>query len=138
MVSSFGLTGLDPSATRMPCEVGLATPSPPAAAGTVSYVTVFGEVTTGTDAATFPLADCSGNALPAGVDQLSILARPSSAPKPNDKITATGRATGPNVAPGIRRIDPRAVDYGKFRIVTKRGTDRGLMTIDQVEAWLER
>jgi hypothetical protein len=68
------------------------------------------EVTTGTDTATFPLVDCSGNALAEGVDQLSILARPSSTPKPMYKIATAGRPPGAHVAPGIRRIDPRLVE----------------------------
>jgi hypothetical protein len=68
------------------------------------------EVVSGKDTEAFSLADCSGNALPTGVDQLSVLARPSNAAKPKDKITASGRTTGPNVAPGIRRVDPRLVE----------------------------
>jgi hypothetical protein len=68
------------------------------------------EVVAGKDTESFSLADCSGNALPTGVDQMSILARPSTATKPKEKITTGARTAGPNVAPGIRRVDPRLVE----------------------------
>jgi hypothetical protein len=38
----------------------------------------------------------------------------------------------------IRRRDPRAIDYGKFLIIPPGGAERGPLTIEQVEAWLER
>ena len=38
----------------------------------------------------------------------------------------------------IRRTDPRALDYGKFLLLPPRGLGRGPLTIEQVEAWLER
>jgi len=65
------------------------------------------EVVTGSESASFSLAKCDGTAAPQAVDQLSILARPSSAAKPKmDKLEKT---KGPNVAPGVRRIDSRLV-----------------------------
>jgi Bacterial protein of unknown function (DUF882) len=68
------------------------------------------EVAAGAETATFSLVDCNGSAIPAGVDQLSVLARPGSAPKPKERIGALARAPGPTLAPGIRRIDPRLVE----------------------------
>jgi len=38
----------------------------------------------------------------------------------------------------VRRRDPRAIDYGKFLVIPPRGAEKGLLTIEQVEAWLER
>jgi hypothetical protein len=38
----------------------------------------------------------------------------------------------------IRRRDPRAIDYGRFLIVPPRGSGRGPLTLEQVEAWVER
>jgi hypothetical protein len=68
------------------------------------------EVTAGGDTATLSLADCSGSATPAGIDQLSVLARPGNAPKPRGKVGAPTRPAGLDVAPGIRRVDPRLVE----------------------------
>ncbi len=69
------------------------------------------EIAAGAETATFPLVDCHGSALPAGIDTLSVLARPGTAPRPKEKavVAARGKA-GPEVAPGIRRIDARLVE----------------------------
>jgi Bacterial protein of unknown function (DUF882) len=69
------------------------------------------EIAAGAETATFPLVDCNGGALTASVEQISILARPGTAPKPSAKVVAAARTeSGPNLAPGIRRIDPRLVE----------------------------
>jgi hypothetical protein len=68
------------------------------------------EIAAGAETATFPLVDCSGSALPAGIDTLSVLARPGTAPRPKEKALLAARGkTGPEIAPGIRRIDARLV-----------------------------
>jgi uncharacterized protein YcbK (DUF882 family) len=61
------------------------------------------------ETATFSLARCDGSAAPQAVEQLSILARPASAAKPKESLEKLGRAKGPDLAPGVRRIDPRLV-----------------------------
>jgi hypothetical protein len=68
------------------------------------------EVAAGAETKTFSLVDCSGNALPTGVDDLSVLARPGTAPKPKDGAGPSHGKGGPEVAPGIRRIDPRLIE----------------------------
>jgi hypothetical protein len=68
------------------------------------------EVVAGKETATFSLAQCSGTAAALGVDQLSILARPASAPKPKESLTALGKMRSASLAPGIRRIDSRLVE----------------------------
>jgi hypothetical protein len=69
------------------------------------------EIAAGAETATVSLVDCQGSALPAGVDELSVLARPGSAPKPKEKtVVASRSAASPNVAPGIRRMDARLVE----------------------------
>ena len=67
------------------------------------------EVVAGGESATFPLERCDGEAIPASVDKLSILARPASTPKPKEPL-ATGKARGAEIAPGIRRIDARLAE----------------------------
>jgi len=68
------------------------------------------EVTSGADTATFSLARCDGTPAPLAVDQLSILARPGSAAKPKQPLEALAKTKGSDVAPGIRRVDPRLVE----------------------------
>ncbi len=67
------------------------------------------EVTSGNDTATFALTRCDGSPAPLAVDQLSILARPGSAAKPKPPVEALAKIKGADVAPGIRRVDPRLV-----------------------------
>jgi hypothetical protein len=68
------------------------------------------EVVAGTESATIALAKCDGTPVPAAVDELSILARPASAPKPKQGLGSSGRAHGAEVTPGIRRLDSRLVE----------------------------
>ncbi len=67
------------------------------------------EVVAGTESATFPLESCDGEAIPASIDKLSVLARPVSAPKPKEPLAAS-RTRGAEVAPGIRRVDARVAE----------------------------
>jgi len=68
------------------------------------------EVASGTDRATFSLTRCDGTPAPMAVDQLSILARPASAPKPKQPLEALSKTKGAEVAPGIRRLDARLLE----------------------------
>jgi hypothetical protein len=68
-------------------------------------------VLAGAESATFSLSKCDGTASPTGVDQLSVLARPGSAPRPTEPIPSLGKARGSELAPGIRRVDPRLVEH---------------------------
>jgi len=68
------------------------------------------EVLAGKESATFSLAKCDGRVIPAGVDELSILARPGTVARPKGAVTATAKTRGADVAPGVRRIDPRLVE----------------------------
>jgi hypothetical protein len=67
-------------------------------------------VTTGVDSATFALTRCDGTATPSAVDELSILARPSTAAKPKAPIEVLTKKAGPDVAPGIRRVDSHLLE----------------------------
>lgn len=64
------------------------------------------EVIAGAESATVSLSKCDGEPLASGVDQLSILARPGSAPKPSP----SAKAHGDEIAPGIRRLDDRLIE----------------------------
>ena len=67
------------------------------------------EVVAGTESASLSLAMCDGKPAPLAVDQLSILARPPSVAKPRLPLDQLSKAKGPDVAPGVRRVDPRLV-----------------------------
>jgi hypothetical protein len=68
------------------------------------------EVTAGTESVTFSLAKCDGGAAPTAVEQLSVLARPATSHKPTQPLQALAKSRGPEVAPGIRRVDARLVE----------------------------
>jgi hypothetical protein len=65
------------------------------------------EVVAGAETATFSLAKCDGSPAPLAVDQLSVLARPSAASKPKQPLESLAHLRGPELAPGIRRLDAR-------------------------------
>jgi hypothetical protein len=67
------------------------------------------EVVAGAETATFSLEKCDGSPAPLAVDQLSVLARPSAAPKPKQPLESMARLRGSELAPGIRRLDARLV-----------------------------
>ena len=68
------------------------------------------EVIAGKESATFALAKCDGSASPEGVDQISLLARPIGVSRPKAPLSVLSKARGPELAPGIRRVDPRLVE----------------------------
>ncbi|MDP9034401.1 MAG: DUF882 domain-containing protein [Myxococcota bacterium] len=68
------------------------------------------EMVAGRESAIFSLTKCDGSATPLGVDQLSVLARPSTASKPKQPLEILANAAGTDLAPGIHRFDPRIVE----------------------------
>jgi hypothetical protein len=68
------------------------------------------EVAVGAESATFALARCDGKPAPLAVDELSVLARPARAPKPKQSLESLAQTRGAELAPGIRRVDPRLVE----------------------------
>ena len=68
------------------------------------------EVTSGAESAIFSLAKCDGAPAPTAVEQLSVLARPSNARKPTQPLPTLAKSRGPEVSPGIRRVDARLVE----------------------------
>lgn len=68
------------------------------------------EVVAGKESATVALARCDGSASPEGVDQVSLLVRPSGIARPKESLATLSKVRGPELAPGIRRVDPRLVE----------------------------
>jgi uncharacterized protein YcbK (DUF882 family) len=80
------------------------------------------EVVAGAESATFALARCDGSPAPLAVDQLSVLARPESAPKPKQQLESLAQSRGAELAPGIRRVDARLVERLELAIEHFRKT----------------
>lgn len=68
-------------------------------------------ITRGVEEDRFSLTKCDGSVAPESVEHLSILARSGDAVKPAQPVSALAKVPGDNVAPGIRRIDPRLVEH---------------------------
>lgn len=68
------------------------------------------EVVAGKESRTFALAKCDGTATPEGVDEISLLTRPSGVSRPKESLASLGKTHGAELAPGIRRVDPRLVE----------------------------
>jgi hypothetical protein len=66
------------------------------------------EFVRGQEAQTFSLTRCDGSIAPLALEKLSILARPESAPLPRS-VEALAKVKGPEIATGIRRVDPGLV-----------------------------
>jgi uncharacterized protein YcbK (DUF882 family) len=68
------------------------------------------EVVGAGESVTFSLTKCDGTAAPRAVEQLSILARPASVPKPAASLDALAKAHGSELARDVRRLDPGLVE----------------------------
>jgi Bacterial protein of unknown function (DUF882) len=68
------------------------------------------EIIAGGESATLSLTRCDGKPAPLAVEQLSVLARPGGAARPKITVEALSKVHGPEVAPGVRRIDPRLIE----------------------------
>ncbi len=68
------------------------------------------QIMRGTEEDTFALTRCDGSAAPTAVEHLSILARPGNAVRPETPVAELMKGKGPNVAPGIRRVDPKLLE----------------------------
>jgi hypothetical protein len=62
------------------------------------------------ESSTFSLEKCDGAPAPLAIDQLSVLARPGSAAKPKVTVDVLAKSHGAELAPGIRRVDPRLLE----------------------------
>jgi len=67
------------------------------------------EVIRGPEIEKLQLMKCDGTLAPISVDQLSIMIRPGSAARPTTPIAELAKKKGSEIAPGIRRVDPRLV-----------------------------
>ena len=56
------------------------------------------------------LTRCDGSAAPLAVEQISVMVRPGNAAKPALAVQALAKSKTSELAPGIRRVDPRLVE----------------------------
>jgi hypothetical protein len=68
------------------------------------------EIVAGGETATLALTRCDGKPAPLAVEHLSVLARPGGSARPKITVEAMAKVHGSEVAPGVRRIDPRLVE----------------------------
>jgi hypothetical protein len=68
------------------------------------------EIVRGPEVERFELTKCDGTIAPLAVERLSILIRPGGAARPTAPLAELARKSGSELAPGVRRVDPRLVD----------------------------
>ena len=68
------------------------------------------EIVAGRESATIVLTRCDGKPAPLAVEHLSVLARPGGSARPKITVEAMAKVPGHEIAPGVRRIDPRLVE----------------------------
>ena len=68
------------------------------------------EVIRGPEIERFELTKCDGSLAPYAIEHLSIMIRPGGAARPTAPVAELAKKPGPELAHGIRRVDPRLVD----------------------------
>jgi hypothetical protein len=68
------------------------------------------EIVRGPEVERFELTKCDGTVAPLAIERLSILIRPGGAARPTTPVAELAKKAGNELAPGIRRVDPRLVD----------------------------
>ncbi|MBX3205184.1 MAG: DUF882 domain-containing protein [Labilithrix sp.] len=67
------------------------------------------EIVRGPEIERFELTKCDGTIAPLAAERLSILIRPGGAARPTAPIAELAKKPGPELAHGVRRVDPRLV-----------------------------
>jgi Bacterial protein of unknown function (DUF882) len=68
------------------------------------------EIVRGPEVERFELTKCDGSVAPLAVERLSVLIRPGGAARPTASFAELAKKPGPELAHGIRRVEPRLVD----------------------------
>jgi hypothetical protein len=68
------------------------------------------EIVRGPEVERFELTKCDGSIAPAALERFSVLVRPGGAARPVSPPAELAKKAGPNIAPGIRRVDPRLLE----------------------------
>jgi hypothetical protein len=95
------------------------------------------EVIAGSESAKLSLPRCDAELSPLVLDQLSILSRPATAPRPTEPVEVLSRQKGVEIAPGVRRLDGRLVDRLR-RVVDHFAKDGETTRVDLVSGFRPR
>lgn len=68
------------------------------------------EIVRGPEVERFELTKCDGSIAPAALERFSVLIRPGGAARPTMPAADLAKKTGPEIAPGIRRVDARLLE----------------------------
>ena len=68
------------------------------------------EIIRGPEVERFELMKCDGSIAPAALERFSVLVRPGGAARPTMPAADLAKKTGPEIAPGIRRVDARLLE----------------------------
>lgn len=90
------------------------------------------EFVRGQEIETFPLTRCDGSVAPLALEKLSVLARPESAPRPRS-IEELVKAKGPEIATGVRRVDPGLV--GRVQAIVDHFSKIGPLKVSVVSGY---
>jgi len=81
------------------------------------------EIVRGPEIERFELTKCDGTLAPLAQERLSILIRPGGAARPTAPIAELAKKPGPELAQGIRRVDPRLI--GRIQAVVDHFSKAG-------------
>jgi hypothetical protein len=95
------------------------------------------EVVAGPESAKLSLARCDAEPSAAAIDELSILSRPAAVARPSEPIDVLVKKHGPELAPGVRRLDGRLVDRLR-RVVDHFAKDGDTTRLDIVSGFRPR
>ena len=94
------------AASDSPKHVSHQTPTPKALPCLKAPV----EIVRGPEVERFELMKCDGSIAPAALERFSVLIRPGGAARPTAPPAELAKKAGPDIAPGIKRVDPRLVE----------------------------
>lgn len=92
------------------------------------------EVARGSEVEKLTLKKCDGTYAPNAIEHLSVLVRPPGTDKPTASYDDLAKKKGPEIAKGIRRVDPRLVDRLQL-IVDHFGKKGSTQKIDVVSGY---
>ena len=84
------------------------------------------DVVRGTEEEHLALTKCDGSPAPLALEQMSVMLRPGGAARPTDAADHLAKAKGPELAPGVPRIDPHLLE--RLGILTEHFAKAGATT----------
>lgn len=104
--SAPGEKGADKASDKSAKHVSHTTPAAPVKPCLKEPV----EIVRGPEVERFELTKCDGSIAPAALERFSVLIRPGGAARPTIPPAELAKKAGPDIAPGIKRVDPRLLE----------------------------